>query len=127
MSPPEPWHDECRRMRAEGMTQPEIASLLKQSKLSVRLALNETLEQRLILKRSREAKFRKPRPMALRNTGGRFGSLWKAREPTPGAITPDMKREAIMAFSNHEIDRYELMRRITPRNKWSAAGFLRVE
>ena len=38
-----------------------------------------------------------------------------------------MKREAILAFSNHEIDVSELMRRITPRHKWSGAGLLRVE
>ena len=128
MSPsPEPWHADARRLRTEGLTQREICARLQQSKSAVHAALNETPVQKFIFKRNREAKLRKPRPMAARKTGGRFVSLWKSKTDAPGVITPEMKREAILAFSNHEIPRAELMRRITPRNKWSGAGLLRVE
>ena len=121
----EPWHDECRRLRAEGLSQPEIALRVNQSTYLVRVALNETDEQKKNVKRIMERR-RKPRAQAAKKTGGKFLTYW-ARAATPGAITPEIKQAAILAFSKHEIDRGELMRRITPLNKWRAGGLWRVE
>jgi hypothetical protein len=115
----EPWHDECRRLRAEGLSQPEIAAQLKRSSYAVRLVLHETAEQRMALRRVRDLRLAcerksKPRSVSVKT------------EPS-GKITPEIKREAILAFSRHEISRGELMLRITPRDKWSRGGLLRVE
>ena len=115
----EPWHDECRRLRADGLSQPEIAAQLKRSSYAIRMVLHETLEERLALRRARDRyrvsrRKKIPQPVNVK------------AEPS-GKITPDIKREAILAFSKHEIDRGELMRRITPRDKWSRGGLLRVE
>jgi hypothetical protein len=115
----EPWHDECRRLRAEGLSQPEIAAQLKRSPYAIRTVLHETFEQRLALRRVRDrhrAIVRKniPKPVNVK------------AEPS-GKITEAIKREAILAFSKHEIDRRELMLRITPAAKWSRGGLLRVE
>ena len=122
----EPWPDECRRLRAEGLSQPEIAARLRVPRGSVARLLNETEEQKITFRRGRDRK-RKPRPMASRKTGGKFVTYWTARATAPGTITPAIKQAAILAFSNHEIDVAELMKRITPRDKWSKAGLLRVE
>jgi hypothetical protein len=115
----EPWHDECRRLRAEGLSQPEIALQLKRSSYAVRMVLHESAEQRMLLRRARDrhlAIVRKnaPKPVSVQ------------AEPS-GKITPEIKREAILAFSRHEISRGELMLRITPRDKWSRGGLWRVE
>jgi hypothetical protein len=115
----EPWHDECRRLRADGLSQPEIAAQLKRSSYAIRMVLHETLEQRIALRRIRDrhrACMRKnnPRPVSIKV------------EPL-GKITPEAKQAAILAFSRHEIDRRELMLRITPADKWSRGGLLRVE
>jgi hypothetical protein len=121
----EPWHDECRRLRAEGLSQPEIALRVKRSRVDIRFVLNESAEQKLDMKRLRE-RLRRPRTPS-RRVGGKFVTYWAARAAAPGAITPQIKREAILAFSRHEIDRRELMLRITPADKWSRGGLLRVE
>ena len=125
----EPWHDECHRLRAEGLSQPEIAARLLRSPYAVRLALNESPEQELNWKRARErARQRsKPRDRTPKKKGNRFQSYWAARAAAPQTITADIQRKAIFAFSRHEIDVAELMKRITPRDKWSRGGLLREE
>jgi hypothetical protein len=124
------WHDECRRLRAEGLSQPEIAARLKQSRGSVWRFLNESEEQKTIFRRARERDSQRKSRAGKKSGGihrGKFQTYWVARATAPGAITPEIKQAAILAFSKHEIDRGELMRRITPRDKWSAEGLLRVE
>ena len=114
----EAWHEECRRLRAEGLSQPEIAVRLTRSPYAIRMVLHETAEQRRLMRGVRDshrACLRKkiPKPVSV-------------KPEASGIITPDIKREAILAFSRHEISRGELMLRITPRDKWSRGG-LRVE
>ena len=128
----EPWHDECRRLRAEGLSQPEIAARLKQSRGSVARLLNESEEEKAIRRRERDRKRDRahPRDRTKRYGDGnrnRFHTYWTARAAAPQTITPAIKQAAILAFSNHEIDVAELMKRITPRDTWSREGLFRVE
>lgn len=124
----QPWHEECRRLRAEGLSQREISLRLKKPLLIVRAALNETVEQAMIFRRAKEReRQRKPRDRTPKKNGGRFQTHWAPRAAAPGVITLEIKREACLAFVRGEIDRVELMKRITPRDKWSKVGLLRVE
>ena len=107
-----PWHDECRRLRAEGLSQPEIAARLKVARIDLRFVLNESEEQKKALKRARERSKPRIRPERKKQWAP------KLRAAAPGAITPEMKRVAILAFASGQIDRFELMRQITPRGKW---------
>jgi hypothetical protein len=105
----EPWHDECLRLRAEGLSQPEIAIRLKLPRRAVLLALDETPEQKILMRRVRD-RLRQPRTKVVPRP---------VKAELVGEITADIKRAAILAFSKHEISRGELMRRITPRDKWA--------
>jgi hypothetical protein len=117
----EPWHDECRRLRAGGLTQREIAARLKQTSKAVYLALNESAEEKIRVRRAmdRARQRANPRDRTVGKNSTRVQTYWTARAAAPSTITPEIKREAILAFSRHEIDRIELMKRITPREKWA--------
>jgi hypothetical protein len=125
----EAWHDECRRLRAQGLSQPEIAKKVNRSPYNVRLVLNETPEQELAFRRARERTRQRsaPRDRAVGKNGSRFQTYWKARAAAPGTITQEIKQAAILAYAHGDIDRHEMRRRITPRDKWSKEGLYRVE
>ena len=120
----ESWHAECHRLRAEGLSQPEIALRVNKSSSTIRWVLNETDKQREKYKRIRER--RRKRPEVSRKREGKL-PYRAARAAAPGTITPEIKREAILAFSRHEIDRFEMMCRITPQNKWQGCNWFKVE
>jgi hypothetical protein len=73
------------------------------------LALDETPEQKILMRRVRERLRPKRKKVVPR----------PVKAELVGKITADIKRAAILAFSKHEISRGELMRRITPREKWA--------
>jgi hypothetical protein len=114
----EPWHDECRRLRAEGLTQPDIAARLEKSREAVRMALDESEEQNKTFRRARESTYRrKPRPRSIWAERGMSKIQPEGRKsplPPLETITLEIKREAILAYAHGDIDRHEMMRRITP-------------
>ena len=105
------WHDECRRLRAEGLSQPDIAARLKVPRGAIARLLNESEEEKAIRRRDRDrARSRAhPRDRKGKKTGDRFQTYWTARAAAPQTITQAIKQAAILAFSNHEIDVAELL------------------
>jgi hypothetical protein len=102
------WHDECRSLRAEGRTMRDIAVRLGVSETAVRIVLIPgAREQRRAYKQDyygvRPLPRAKPQPVP---------------RDIPLKISKEDKDAAILAFARGQIDRFELMRRITPRDKW---------
>lgn len=93
------WHAEARRLRADGQTPVEIAKTLNRPLSTVRWVLDEHDERRQTADR------------VVRNR-----AQPRVRTPTHVArviLDPDTLKAAAFAFANHEIDREELLRRIT--------------
>ncbi len=94
-----PWHAEAIKLRKDGWSTRAIAEKVGRSASTVRWALNESGEREKTANRVSKQRGCRPR-QALPN-----------RKP---ATKEDAKRAAILAFARHEIDRTELMARITP-------------
>jgi hypothetical protein len=111
--------DECRRLKDEGLNYTQIATRLGLNDKTVRFVLADETERERI--RAQKRKNRQKRTYY-----GYHHSPLPAPKPIkptpPVAITKEVKDAAIMAFHLHEIDRHELMRRITPRDKWRGAN-----
>jgi hypothetical protein len=102
------WHDECRRLRADGRTMRDISIRLGVSETAVRIVLIPgAREQRRAYKQDyygvRPLPRAKPQPVP---------------RDIPLKISKEDKDAAIRAFAKQEITREDLMRRITPRDKW---------
>lgn len=100
--------DECRRLKAEGLLISEISTRLGIGKTTVSMALASPEEQARI-RESKNGKKRKPQPDK---------PVVKAKSIKYPPIPKEAKDEAILAFAMHQIDRNEMLRRITPRDKW---------
>jgi len=103
--------DECRRLRAQGLNPREIGKRIGISDTSVRYILASPEKRREINfnRRSSEPKPKPPKPKPQQQ------------------IAKDAKDAAIMAFARYEITREELMRRITPRDKWRGVSLFQGE
>jgi len=103
--------DECRRLKAQGFNPREIGKRIGISDTSVRYILASPEKRREINfnRRSSEPKPKPPKPKPQQQ------------------IAKDAKDAAIMAFARYEITREELMRRITPRDKWRGVSLFQGE
>jgi len=104
--------DECRRLKAQGLNPREIGKRIGISDTSVRYILASPEKRREINFKRRDAD-PPPKP--------------KPAKPKPQQIPKDAKAAAIMAFAKFEITREELMRRITPRDKWRGVSMFYSE
>ena len=114
--------DECRRLRAEGLSARAIAKHIGTiSDTTVRSILDENTRQKAIArdrlaKRRRERKYEgKPRMKV---------AAAKPKPSPPHRPTPEQIRAACVDFGKGRITRDALMRRITPRDKWSGQSWL---
>ena len=105
--------DECRRLKAQGLNPREIGKRIGISDTSVRYILASPEKRREINFKRREAD---PQPPP------------RPAKPKPQQqIAKDAKDAAIKAFARFEITREELMRRITPRDKWRGVSLFQGE
>ena len=104
--------DECRRLKAQGLNPRQIRKRIGISDTSVRYILASAEKRREINFKRRDAD-PPPKPKPIR--------------PKPQTIAKDAKAAAIMAFAKYEITREELMRRITPRDKWRGVSMFYSE
>ena len=106
--------DECRRLKAQGLNPREIGKRIGISDTSVRYILASPEKRREINFKRRGAD-PKPAPRP-------------AKPKPPRAITPETIMEAARAFAKpNGISIEELMRRITPRDKWRGVSFFQGE
>jgi len=104
--------DECRRLKAQGFNPREIGKRIGISDTSVRYILASPEKRREINLKRREAD---PPPAP------------RPKPKPPQRIAKEAKDAAIMAFARYEITREELMRRITPRDKWRGVSLFQGE
>ena len=123
-----PWHDECHRLRADGLSLRALAKRFRVSDSAIRYALDPDGEKAKRQGRvSRQVARKKQRKNYYGMPHTPRAMPAPASKATPNSISKEEQNEAIRAFAKHEIDRVELMKRITPRDKWSRAELLRVE
>jgi len=103
--------DECRRLKAQGLNPRQIGKRIGISDTSVRYILAGS-EKRAEINFNRRSSDPKPKP---------------PKPKPPQQIAKDAKDAAIKAFARYEITREELMRRITPRDKWRGVSFFQGE
>jgi hypothetical protein len=112
------WHDECRRLRADGLSLSEIGRRLGVSADRVAYVLDEN-------------GYRARRRTDSARRRGSWNIEDPVRRPTGPikreTISQEAKDAAIRAFAKQEITREELMRRITPRDKWRGRSWFPVE
>jgi hypothetical protein len=111
--------DECRRLKAEGLRQFEIAKRVGISGSSVRYILADPAQREFILAQKRGGKS-KTAFYGYHHTPK--AAMKPVKLPPPVAITKEAKDAACLAFARGDIARDELMRRITPRDKWRDAN-----
>lgn len=99
-----PWHDEARRLRATGMTYLAIANQLGKAETTICRAISE---------RTKESQ-RRYRKVNFYGVSPAKPAVPQKQKPTVKTISPEVKWAAIMAYHNKQIDRHEMMRRITP-------------
>jgi hypothetical protein len=105
------WHDECHRLRAEGLSFIKIGMRLGVSADRVAYVLDENgyrARKTAAVKRHRGSW----------HCGVRHTASAKPSPVQRETISKEDKDAACLAFARGHIDRHELMRRITPRDKW---------
>jgi hypothetical protein len=110
------WHDECRSLRAEGRTMRDISVRLGVSETAVRIVLTPGAREQ---RRAAKQDYYGVRPIRT--------SEQPPVKREPQRISKEAKYAAIRAFAKQEITREELMRRITPRDKWRGKSWLQSE
>jgi hypothetical protein len=114
------WHDECRRLRADGLSLSEIGRRLGVSADRVAYVLDENgyrARKTAAVKRHRGSW----------HCGVRHTAPAKAAPVQRETISKEDKDAACLAFAKQEITREELMRRITPRDKWRGRSWFQGE
>ena len=104
--------DECRRLKAEGLRQSEIAKRLGISDSSVRYILADAELREHILAGKREGKARRQYYGAPHNPLPQ-PRVEKRIPPVP--VSREVINAACLEFAKRRISRAELMRRITPQ------------
>ena len=106
---------ECRRLHAQGMTIADIARQVGTSTNTVAYALMDAAGRAKVIARKKadkEAGLGRVHTPPAKPKQGR---------PLPmSIISKEDKNAAVLAFAKHDIPLAEMMRRITPREKWRA-------
>lgn len=114
---PKPWHNDCTRLRAEGMDPIGIARRLGKSIGMVRWVLDENNERQAARERASQSRGYRNRPHAgVYHDPSREprNGLEPAKRAVKAPISKEVKDAACLAFALFEIDRATLMARITP-------------
>jgi hypothetical protein len=105
-----PWHAEARELAKQGLNSNQIGKILGRPGSSVRYAFCN-LETRRVRQKLKKREERKTTGILLSNQG--FFCAHQPREIKQYLAPKEQKDAAIKAFAKGEIDRGELMRRIS--------------